>query len=64
MLASENGAYRFCPKTPELAATVSQLAGVYRQRPVTIIRTIFSQRNEASQSFADAFRIKKGPPNG
>jgi hypothetical protein len=64
LVAAENGSFRFCPRTPELESMAVRLAACYRERRVGVIRTIFSRPNEAVRSFADAFRIKKGRPDG
>lgn len=60
LLAPEaGGAYRYQAATPELDAIVAELERHYAERPVALIKEIFSAPNEKIQSFADAFRIKK-----
>jgi hypothetical protein len=54
--------YRFEPKTPELASLIEQLAGLDRERPVTLLNMIY-ERPQALQAFADAFRLKKEKEN-
>src|SRR4051812_48401802 len=49
-------AVRYHPATPELESMVRRLAKVYDQRPVTLVRTIYTLK---IRSFADAFKIKK-----
>jgi len=50
--------YRYAPRTEDLAAMVHKLAQLDRERPVSLIRMIYSRPNEP-QAFADAFRIVK-----
>jgi hypothetical protein len=38
---------------------VTQLAKVYNERPVTLIRMIYALKDTKIQSFADAFKIRK-----
>lgn len=60
LLASEGGSeYRYSPATPALEAAVRALAKVYNERPVTLVRMIYSPKDEKIRSFADAFRLKK-----
>jgi hypothetical protein len=54
--------YRYAPKTPELAAAVEGLARAYAERRVTVIGMIFSKPVDKLRSFADAFRLRKDPP--
>jgi hypothetical protein len=49
--------YYWAPTTPGHREIVSQLAHLYRTRPVLIIEAIFS-RDRAAHSFADAFKLK------
>jgi hypothetical protein len=55
----ENDEFQYAPATPELAAAVASLTRVYNERPVTLVRVIYSPRDEKIRSFADAFRLKK-----
>lgn len=50
------GAIRYRASTPELDAMVRALAKAYNERPVTLIRAIYTAK---IRLFADAFRIKK-----
>lgn len=50
--------YRYAPQTNELAEMVRKLADLDRERPVSLIRMIYSRPTEP-QAFADAFRIRK-----
>jgi hypothetical protein len=51
-----DAAVRYRPATPELESMVRALAKVYNERPVTLVRTIYTLK---IRSFADAFKIKK-----
>lgn len=51
--------YRYLPERPELLATVTKVAEMYRQRRVAIITLIASQPMENVRAFLDAFRLRK-----
>jgi hypothetical protein len=53
---NQDAGFQYRPATPSLDATVHALAKVFNQRPVTLIRVIYSRK---IQSFADAFKFKK-----
>jgi DNA-binding MarR family transcriptional regulator len=55
----ENESYQYAAVTPELEAAVRALTRVYNERPVTLVRMIYSLKDEKIRSFADAFRLKK-----
>ena len=56
------GAYRFAPRTPELAAVVEALQEAYKNRRVSVITAIYSKPvDKKIRTFADAFRIRKEP---
>jgi hypothetical protein len=57
-------AFRYAPRTPELAATVTELAHAYTDRRVTVIGLIFSKPVDKIRSFADAFRLRKDRSDG
>lgn len=60
--ASPSGGYRFRPATPSLESAVAALCRAYNERPVTLIRTVYSIADARKlQAFADAFRLKKEP---
>jgi len=50
--------YRYAPHTPELSEMIHKLADLDRERPVSLIRMIYSRPTEP-QAFADASRIRK-----
>lgn len=50
------GHFRYAASSDQ---AVAELAQAYRERPVTLIRTIYALADLRIQSFADAFRLKK-----
>jgi hypothetical protein len=50
--------FRYQPRNSEIAEMVTKLADLDRERPVSLIRMIYSRPSEP-QAFADAFRIIK-----
>jgi hypothetical protein len=55
----KDGAYQFDPASPALDEVVRALAKAYNERPVTLVRLIYSLKDEKIRSFSDAFRLKK-----
>jgi len=53
------GRYRYNPRSED-ASLVTVLARAYTQRPVTLIRIIYALRDSKIQSFAEAFKLRKG----
>lgn len=51
--------YRYQPKSPELAATVTRLADTYRERRVAVITLLASNPMDNVRAFSDAFRLRK-----
>lgn len=43
---TDDGRYAFRPRTPALAALVGDLAALYAQKPVTILKAIFAPSDE------------------
>jgi hypothetical protein len=58
----EGGRFRYCPASTDLADTVKLLRTAYNERPVTLIRAIYSVADHPIQSFSDSFRIKSDSP--
>lgn len=56
--------YCFRPRTGELDRAVTALARAYLVHRVSIIEAIYSKPSDGISRFADAFRLKKRPPNG
>jgi hypothetical protein len=50
--------YRFTPADPDVPTAVDALAQMYNEKPVTLVRAIYS-RPAPVQAFADAFRLRK-----
>lgn len=57
----EAGAIRYAPPSGELAELATALVDLHRQKPVTVLRTIFTAPNEKIRSFADAFLFRRKP---
>lgn len=56
----EPARYVYHAGTPALQQAVAGLLTAYRERPVTLIRTIYAiADSRAIQSFADAFKLKR-----
>jgi hypothetical protein len=56
---AESGEYMYKPQNSELDALVTALVELYRQKPITVLRTIFTSPTQKIRSFSDAFLIKK-----
>jgi hypothetical protein len=52
-------AYRFAPRTPELAHAVKETIDTYTKRRVSVVNFIFGKPSANIRVFADAFRIRK-----
>jgi DNA-binding HxlR family transcriptional regulator len=50
--------------TGTIDQTISALANAYAHRRVSVISMIFAKPNDAIQSFADAFRLRKDQQDG
>lgn len=59
LVADKENGFQYHPSSPELEAAVQALIKAYNERPVTLIRIIYAQKERKIQSFADAFKIKK-----
>jgi hypothetical protein len=59
-LARQSGdRYQYRRVSPETEATIEALVKAYNERPVTLVRMIYTLKDEKIRSFADAFRLKK-----
>ena len=56
--------YQYAPADPALASAVAGLAKWHSTHRVAIVNMIYSKPTKHLRSFADAFRIRKDPPNG
>ena len=58
-LVIENaGSFLYGPRDEELAKMVDELAKLDRERPVTLIKLIYS-RPDTLEAFADAFKLRR-----
>lgn len=55
---AETGEYAYAPRDARTRNAVALLGAAYNERPVTLVRLIYS-RPSMAQTFADAFRLKK-----
>jgi hypothetical protein len=56
VIENQDARFQYQPASAALASTVGTLVKAYNERPVTLMRLIYSGK---IQSFADAFKIKK-----
>ena len=60
VLPDNHDCYHYAPQNDELAAMMNKLADLDRERPVSLIRMIYSRpRPTETQAFADAFRLRQ-----
>jgi hypothetical protein len=59
LIAHEEGRYRYTPGSPESDVSVSALAKLYNEMPVTLVRMIYAPKEDPLRAFVDAFRLKK-----
>jgi hypothetical protein len=59
IVSSQGDRYQYAPD-PGIRAAVDGLAEMYHTKPVTLVRAIYDRPTRAAQSFADAFRLRKG----
>lgn len=57
--AERDGTFRYAPASPQIEQLVQRLDQLYRERPATVTRAIFSAPSDKLQVFADAFRLTK-----
>ena len=63
-LDPQTGHGKYAARTPELDQTVRELAKLYIERRVSVIQAIYNKPSDPIQSFADAFKFRKGKPRG
>ena len=51
--------FKYGPRATEFQQMVQELIQLDDQRPVTLIRLVYSRRSGSAQAFADAFRLRK-----
>ena len=54
----KEGGFHFKPSRPELTRVVEELAALDAERPVTLIKLIYS-RPDTLEAFADAFKLRR-----
>lgn len=59
VVVEEDGAARYAPASPALAALVDAAEALYRQRPDAVRRLIILPRHDGLSAFSDAFRLRK-----
>ncbi len=59
LLASTDGALRYAPASPELAAAVDAVAAAYAETRYTVIEQILAKPADNIRLFADAFRFRR-----
>jgi hypothetical protein len=52
--------FRYAPKSQEFERLIDQLAVLYQQRRFSLVQLIYARPIDKLQSFADAFRFRKG----
>jgi hypothetical protein len=60
LAAQEDARVRYRPASDELRMYGDMLALAYKERPVTLIRMIYALRDSRIQTFADAFKLRRG----
>lgn len=50
--------FSYDPKSESLRSVVNDLAAMYNERPVTLIRAVYDRPAQPVLSFADAFRLR------
>lgn len=58
--ATEEKRAQYRPTSDELRMYGDMLALAYKERPVTLIRMIYALRDARIQTFADAFKLRRG----
>lgn len=56
--------YRYAPRAARDRAAVDEVAVLYHQRPVTLVKLVYEQPPTAVKSFADAFRLRDDREDG
>ena len=60
LAAEEDRRVRYQPTSDALRMYGDMLALAYKERPVTLIRMIYALRDSRIQTFADAFKLRRG----
>lgn len=60
LLAAASGdTYHYAPADAQRQRAVDLLAQMYNEKPVTLVRAIYSRPAASVQAFADAFRLRR-----
>ena len=51
--------WHFAPRSAEDRSAVEALATLYHQRPVTLVKLVYSMPSRSIATFADAFRLRE-----
>lgn len=54
-----DGAFTYGPTSADLEHSIAELAHAYNERPVTLIKVIYTMTDGTIRSFADAFDLRK-----
>ncbi len=57
LVLGDDGAFRYAPASPTLAALCDELDAAYRQKPVAVVNAIARRRADPLKGFADSFRL-------
>ena len=60
LVRQEEEGFIYGPAVPDLEQACADLEQAYRERPVAVVNMIVGQARDNVQSFADAFRFKRG----
>jgi hypothetical protein len=52
-------ACRYGPRDPDRDALLRKVLGLYRERPVSMIKLVYARARDPLRNFADAFRFRK-----
>lgn len=58
LLRQEGSRFRFAPAGTQLHALVRGLERLYNERPVTLVRAIYTLRTDPVRAFSDAFKLR------
>lgn len=54
-----NVTFRYAPSTTALASTIDAVSHAYKERRVSVIALIYSERQKSIRAFSDAFRLNQ-----
>ncbi|MEX1187185.1 MAG: hypothetical protein WEA80_11400 [Gemmatimonadaceae bacterium] len=55
-----DGTYRYAAREPTLDRTAEEVVRLYNERPVTLVRLLYERPPTVVDTFADAFKLRKG----